>query len=187
MRRLGMFMHVSLDGYYADTDGDMSWGHDGSDDPEWQAFVAANAASDAVLVFGRLTYQMMVGYWPTPTAAAQNPQVAARMNAATKVVFSRSLKSADWHNTTLIGGDIVAATRNLKAATGPDLAILGSGSIVGQLAAAALIDDYQIVVNPLALGAGRALFGGLNEPLALRLTSTRAFDNGKVLLCYAPT
>jgi dihydrofolate reductase len=181
-----MFMHVSLDGYYADADGDMSWGHRGSDDPEWQAFVAGNAASDAALVFGRKTYQMMAGYWPTAAAAQQNPHVAARMNGAPKIVFSRSLQSADWQNTQLIGGDISNAVRKLKAEPGPDLAILGSGSIVGHLAAAALIDDYQIVVNPLALGAGQTLFGDLPAPLELRLTSTRAFANGKVLLCYAP-
>jgi dihydrofolate reductase len=186
MRRLGMFMHVTLDGYYADADGDMSWAHAGSDDPELQAFVAANAASASELVFGRRTYEMMASYWPTPAAAAQNSAVAARMNAAPKIVFSRTLERADWQNTRLHRRDMVATMKALKTEPGPDLAILGSGDIVGQLAAAGLIDNYQIMVNPIALGAGRALFGGLNAPLSLRLTSTRTFASGKVLLCYAP-
>jgi dihydrofolate reductase len=187
VRGLSMFMHVSLDGYYADAAGDMSWAHAGSDDPELQAFVAANAASASVLVFGRRTYQMMASYWPTPAAEAQDPVVAAGMNAAPKIVFSRTLERADWTNTRLYRGDMVAAMTAIKAEPGPDLAILGSGEIVAQLAAAALIDTYQIMVNPVALGAGRALFGGLETPVSLRLTSTRAFGSGKVLLCYAPT
>jgi dihydrofolate reductase len=183
-----MFMHVSLDGYYADADGNMHWAHAGSDDPELQAFVAANAASASVLVFGRRTYEMMASYWPTPAATAQNPAVAAAMNAAPKIIFSRTLERADWQNTHLHRSDMVATMRALKAAPGPDLAILGSGDIVGQLAAAGLIDDYQIMVNPIALGAGRALFGGMSAPLSLHLTSTRGFfASGKVLLCYAPT
>jgi dihydrofolate reductase len=187
VRRLGMFMHVSVDGYYADAHGDMSWAHAGSDDPELQAFVASNASNASILVFGSRTYQMMASYWPTSAAAAQNPAVAAGMNAAPKIVFSRTLERADWVNTRLYRGDVVAAMTAIKAEPGPDLAILGSGEIVTQLAAAALIDDYQIMVNPIALGAGHALFGGLKTPVPLRLTSTRAFGSGKVLLCYTPT
>ena len=186
MRRLDVFMHVSIDGCYADANGDMSWAHAGSEDAEWQAFVAGNANSDAVLVFGRKTYELMAGYWATPLAREQNPQVAARMNAASKIVFSRTLQRAEWENTRPYCDDIVATMKALKAAPGPDLVTLGSGEIVAQFAAAGLIDGYQIVVNPIALGGGRALFSGLVAPLELRQTSTRTFANGKVLLGYAP-
>jgi dihydrofolate reductase len=75
----------------------------------------------------------------------------------------------------------------MKKESGKDMAILGSGSIVAQLAQEGLIDEYQIVVNPVVLGEGRTMFDGIKEKLALKLTKTRSFGNGNVLLCYAPT
>jgi dihydrofolate reductase len=74
----------------------------------------------------------------------------------------------------------------MKATPGPDLVILGSGSIVSQLAQEGLIDEYQMVVNPIVLGKGKTMFGGLKEKLALKLINTRTFGNGNVLLCYEP-
>lgn len=86
----------------------------------------------------------------------------------------------------MVKGEIIAAVRKLKSESGPGMTILGSGSIVAQLAPAGVIDEYQVVVNPLALGRGRTMFDGLTDTLALRLSRTRAFGNGNVLLCYEP-
>jgi dihydrofolate reductase len=108
------------------------------------------------------------------------------MNSLPKVVFSKTLDHASWNNTTLVKGDPAGEMRKLKQAQGQDLVILGSGSIVSQLAQEGLIDEYQIVVNPIALGAGRTLFDGVKEKLPLKLTKSRAFGNGNVLLCYEP-
>lgn len=185
-RTLSSFMQISLDGYYCDAQGDMHFAHKPPDDIEWNTFVAGNAAGDDMLLFGRVTYDMMAAWWPTPMAAAAMPAVAAAMNARLKIVFSRTLRAAGWHNTTVIGDDIVAAVRHLKAEPGPDMAILGSASIVTQLAAAGLIDTFQVVICPIALGAGRSLFGGLPAHLPLALTQTRVFANGSVVLWYAP-
>src|SRR5690606_27185626 len=142
-------------------------------------------AGGGMLLFGRVTYDMMAAWWPTPMAAAAMPDVAAAMNARPKIVFSRTMRAAGWQNTTVIGDDIVAAVRHLKAEPGPDMAILGSASIVMQLAAAGLIDTVQVVICPVALGAGRALFAGLPAHLPLTLTQTRVFANGSVVLWYA--
>lgn len=79
-----------------------------------------------------------------------------------------------------------AEMRKLKKEPGPGMAILGSGSIVSQLAQEGLIDEYQVVLNSLALGKGRTMFDGLKEKLMLKLTKSRAFGNGNVLLCYEP-
>ena len=185
-RTVGAFIHLSLDGCYCDANGDMSFAHKPPDDEEWQAFVKGNASGDSVLVFGRRTYDMMAAWWPTPMAAQAMPEVAARMNAAPKVVFSRTMASAGWRNTTLIEEDAVGAVRRMKQEPGPDMTILGSGSLVGQLAGAGLVDTLQIVVNPVALGGGRALFAGLERRLDLALTDTRVFRNGAVVLWYAP-
>ncbi len=186
MRKLIVFNHVTLDGYFAGANGDFSWARPGSDDAEYAAFVAENARGGGELLFGRVTYELMASYWPTPMADQHNPVVAAAMNRTPKVVFSRTLQHASWNNTRLISGDILAIIRRMKQESGPGMVILGSGSIVAQLALEHLIDEYQMVVNPVALGAGRTMFEGSREKLTLKLARTRTFQNGKVFLCFEP-
>jgi len=182
MRSLVVFNQVSLDGYIADAKGDMSWAH--KQDDEWNTFVAGNAKGDAVLVFGRVTYEMMARWWPTPQAIQSMPTVADAMNRFPKVVFSRTLDHASWNNTRLVKGDMLAEIRKLKRESGPDLLIFGSGTVVSQLTQAGLIDEYQIVVNPVILGAGKSMFAGVTEKPVMKQTKTRAFGNGNVFLCY---
>ncbi|HLJ46207.1 MAG TPA: dihydrofolate reductase family protein [Bryobacteraceae bacterium] len=184
MRKLLVFNNVSLDGCFVDAKSDMSWAH--KHDAEWAAFTESNAKGGGVLVFGRATYQMMAGYWPTPMAAKNSPGVAERMNQLSKIVFSRTLNEVTWANTTLIKEDMAGAVRKMKAEDGPDLVIMGSGSIVSQLSQERLIDEYQIVLNPVALGHGRSLFEGMLDRLSLKLMSSRVFGNGNVFLCYEP-
>jgi dihydrofolate reductase len=181
-----VFNHVSLDGYFVDRNGDMSWFHKAQQDADWNAFVAGNASGGGVLLFGRITYELMAGYWPTPLALKNDPKVAEEMNNLQKVVFSRTLEKAPWKNTKLVKGDLVAEVRKMKAESGEGMAILGSGSIVSQLAQEGLIDEYQIALNQIVLGRGRTMFDGIKEKLTLKLTKTRAFDNGTVMLWYAP-
>jgi dihydrofolate reductase len=183
-RKLKAFMEISIDGYYCDHLGEMSFAHKPPDDDEWNEFVVGNASGEGALLFGRITYEMMAAWWPTPEAVKAMPEVAARMNARPKIVFSRTLRSADWINTTLLKNDIVETVRLLKEEKGPDMTILGSGSIVTQLAEARLIDTFQIVVNPVALGAGNSLLSGLTQQLDLVLTNTQVFGNGSVVLWY---
>ncbi len=180
MRQLLSFMQISLDGYFADAHGDMSWAH--RSDPEWNEFVAGNASGGGALLFGRVTYDLMVRYWPTPMAIQNDPIVAAGMNTAPKYVASRTLQSARWQNTTVLKGELAAEVRRLKSEPGPGLALLGSGSLVAQLSREGLIDEYQIVVNPITLGAGKKLFEDVK--LSLKLVETRAFGNGNVVLSY---
>jgi dihydrofolate reductase len=186
MRRLVVFDSVSLDGYFVDANGEVSWAKNETPDPEWEAFVSENAKGGGMLLFGRKTYELMASYWPTPFALQNDPVVAGGMNASPKVVFSRTLREVSWANTQLVRGDLAAEVRRMKADPGPDMAILGSGSLVSQLAPEGLIDEYQIVVTPVVLGKGRTLFDGIPEKLAFRLTKSRAFRNGNVLLCYEP-
>jgi dihydrofolate reductase len=186
MRKLVVFNNVSLDGYFAGSYGDFSWAHSGSDDAEFNAFIASNASGGGQLLLGRVTYDIMVSYWPTPTAIKNDPIVAEGMNSMPKVVFSRTMTRASWNNTELVKGDIAVEVRRMKKAPGPGMAILGSGSIASQLAPEGLIDEYQLVVNPVLLGKGKTMFDGVQEKLTLKLTKTRTFKNGKVLLCYEP-
>jgi dihydrofolate reductase len=186
MRKLVVFNHVTLDGYFVDKNGDMSWAHSGNDDAEFNAFVADNASGGGELLFGRITYELMAGFWPTPFAIENMPVVAEGMNRMPKVVFSRTLEHASWNNTRVVKGDIAAEIRKMKREPGEGMAIMGSGSIVSQLAPEGLIDEYLIVINPVVLGKGRTMFDGIKEKLNLKLTKTRTFNNGKVYLCYEP-
>ena len=137
MRRLIVFNHTTLDGYFVSAEGDFRWASKGNDDPEYAAFVAENASAGGELVFGRVTYAMMASYWPTPMAHQNLPEVAKGMNRMGKVVFSRTLEKAEWNNTRLIKGDLIAEVRKLKKEEdGPGMAILGSGSIVAQTGSA---------------------------------------------------
>lgn len=185
MGKLTVFNSVTLDGYFSGPGGDLSWAHENADD-EWNEFVSGNASGGGTLLFGRITYDMMASFWPTPEAMKSMPTVARGMNELPKVVFSRTMERAEWNNTRVVNGDIAAEVRSMKNAPDADLVIFGSGSIVPQLAQEQLIDSYQIVVVPVVLGRGRTMFEGLRDSLKLRLFSTRSFGNGNVLLEYAP-
>ena len=137
-------------------------------------------------MFGRITYELMASYWPTPKAIKNDPIVAEGMNSMPKVVFSRTLDKASWNNTKLVKDDIAAEVRKMKKEPGLGMVIMGSASIVSQLAQEGLIDEYQIVINPLVLGKGKAMFDTIKEKLTLKQTKTRTFGNGNVLLCYEP-
>jgi len=185
MRKLIAFSNVTLDGYFTDVDGDIGWAK-GNSDPEFNAFVAGNAKGGGLLLLGRITYELMASYWPTPFATKNDPDVAERMNNLPKIVFSRTLDEASWNNTRLVKEGLAAEVRKMKNEAGPDMAILGSGSIVSQLARDRLVDEYQVVINPVVLGRGRTMFEGVKDRLALKLTGTRRFGNGNVFLRYEP-
>jgi dihydrofolate reductase len=185
VRRVMVFNNVSLDGYFVDAKGDMSWAH--KRDPEWNAFASENAkGGGGVLLFGRVTYDLMAGFWPTEPAIKTLPDVAERMNNGPKVVFSRTMEKASWNNTKLIKGDLAAEVRKMKQEHGDPMVIMGSGSIISQLTDERLIDEYQIVVIPIVLGKGRTMFDGVRERVPLKLTKSRVFSNGNMVLWYEP-
>jgi dihydrofolate reductase len=186
MQKLIVFNNISLDGYFAAANGDFSWAKVDNDDAEFSAFVEGNASGHGQLLFGRVTYEMMASFWPTPNAIKTFPKVAEGMNTNQKVVFSKTLSQASWNNTRLVKSDLASEVRKMKSEPGNGMAILGSGTIVAQLAPEGLIDEYQYMVNPAVLGKGRTMFEGVKDKLNFKLTKTRTFNNGKVFLCYQP-
>jgi len=180
MRTLRIFESISVDGYFCDAAGDMQWAYAAAPDPEFDAWVGNNAGSGGELLLGRKTYQMMASFWPTPAAAAQMPRVAAGMNAAKKYLVSKSL-TPSWQNSQRLEGDLIEAVSALKATEGSPLVLLGSGSVAAQLGEAGLVDEYQFVIIPVALGAGRSVF---SKHQTLRLLSQRAFPSGRVVVTY---
>jgi dihydrofolate reductase len=187
MTKLQVFNSISLDGYFTGENGDLSWAHKGADDPEWTEFVSGNAQGGGALLMGRVTYDMMAAFWPTKEAMKQMPEVAKGMTGQQKYVFSRTRTESDWENTTFLSGDPAAEAARLKTGGGPGITILGSGSIVAELAAADLIDAYTFVVVPVVIGKGRTMFEGVRNAPELKLTGTRTFHNGRVVLNYEAT
>jgi len=186
MRKLLMFNNITLDGYFTDSNNDMSWAHKNADE-ESNKFASENASGGGVLLFGRKTYDLMVSFWPTKQAYESMPKVAEGMNNHPKVVFSRTMDKATWNNTRVVKDDIVEEVRRMKSEPGPGLVVMGSGTIVSQLTQARLIDEYQFIVHPLVLGSGRTLFEGVKDQLPLKRINSRTFKNGNVLLTYAAT
>lgn len=185
MRKLKVFESISIDGYFTDKSSDMNWAYAVPQDAEFSAWVGENAGGSNDLLFGRKTFQMMEAFWPTPMAAKQMPEVAKGMNAAKKWVVTRKAPSrwkTQWENTELLSGDLVEAVRKLKKGRGSDIVILGSGSVAAQLGEAGLVDEYQFVVIPIALGKGRGVF---KQESKLKLIAHRVFSSGRVVLTYA--
>lgn len=181
MKKLRVFESISVDGYFTDANGDMSWAHAGREDAEFASWVSENASSGGELLFGRKTYQMMEAYWPTPLAAEHMPEVAKGMNAAKKYVISQTIQPT-WEHTQRLGGDPVKAVQKLKKSDGANIALLGSGSIAALLGEAGLVDEYQFVIIPVALGGGRSVF---TKGRKLRLIGERLFRCGNVVVTYA--
>jgi dihydrofolate reductase len=183
MRKLTAFNFITLNGFYKDINNSTAWHQHGE---EGAKFSEENMQTGNALLFGRVTYQMMAGFWPSPMALQSMPEVAKGMNEAEKIVISTTLTTADWSNTTLIKGDLIEEIEKLKAQTGPDITILGSGSITAQLASAGLIDGFMLWVDPIVIGAGTPMFSGITNQLNLKLVNCRTFESGSVVLSYEP-
>jgi len=184
MGKLIVFNFITLNGFYKGIDNDIAWHRHGQEENE---FAAGNMEGIApTLIFGRKTYEMMAGYWPTPMAYNNNPDVARGMNRVNKIVFSRTLKKAEWNNTRLIKNDLVSEVKKLKKEAGKNFTVLGSGNLSDQLAEHGLVDEYQIMVDPVIIGNGESLFKSVTHTQNLKLINTRTFKSGVVLLCYEP-
>jgi dihydrofolate reductase len=184
MAKITAFNFITLDGYFeGPKKGDISWHRHGGEEGQYSE---ESLQHDAILLFGRVTYEMMKSYWPTPMAMENDPVVAQGMNESEKIVFSKKLKKADWNNTRVVSSNIVKQMKKLKLAKGKDMAILGSGSIVKLFAENNLIDEYQFMVDPVAIGKGTPVFKNIKSKLDLKLTDTKVFKSGVVLLCYKP-
>ena len=181
MRKVIFFNLTSLDGYFEGPDRDITWHHV---DEEFNEFAVQQTGEFGALLFGRVTYELMAGYWPTDAAKRDDPEIARLMNSLPKVVFSNTLEKAEWENTKLVRDNIVDEVIKLKEQTGKDIAIFGSSDLAVTFIDLGLIDEFRIMVNPVVLGEGKTLFSGIKSKLDLNLIKTRTFQSGNVLLYY---
>lgn len=181
MRKVVYWVHTSVDGFIAGPNGEFDWPAMG---PELSAW--SDSINDRVgtFLYGRVVWELMAGYWPTADQISDHPHdlaFAKVWREMPKVVFSRTLTEAGWG--ARVATDAEAEVRALKAQPGKDLLLTGGAGLAATLAAADLIDEYQVVVHPVVLGGGKRLFP-LSDRFDLKLTGTRTFDGRAVLLNY---
>ncbi|TDE14999.1 dihydrofolate reductase family protein [Jiangella asiatica] len=180
MRKIFSFLMVTMDGYDEGPAREFDfWNLD----PEFDEFSVEQLDEADTLLFGRVTYEGMAEYWPTEGARADLPEVADRMNGYPKLVVSRTLERADWPDTRIVRDP--AGLAELKRQPGKDVVVFGSSALTTSLVRLGLLDELRIMVNPVALGAGRSVLAGGSRG-RFRLLRTRVFDSGNVLLCYQP-
>jgi len=183
MSKLILFNMMTLDGFVAGPNNEIDWHRV---DAEFNDFTIAQLDTAGGLVFGRITYLGMASWWPTQQGIADDPEVARRMNAIPKYVFSHTLQSTDWSNTHLLKREALHEMMMLKEHAVKDLFIFGSANLAGTFTAAGLIDEYRIMLNPVVLRQGLPLFQGGSERIELKFQSARPFKSGNVLLTYEP-
>jgi len=183
MRKVFLFMMVTLDGFFEGPDHSIDWHNV---DEEFNEFAIDQLNEVDMLLFGRVTYEVMASYWPTAFAIENDPVVAGKMNAIPKIVFSKTLDRADWSNSRLVKENIAGEVSQLKQQPGRDLAIFGSANLTMSLLQMGLVDELRLMVNPVVLGKGKPLFEGVHEKMNLKLLKTRDFRSGNVLLYYEP-
>jgi len=166
MRKLLSFHVTSVDGYYEGPGQAFDWP---VVDEEFNKFAMGQLEEADTLLFGRVTYQLMARYWPTPAAEQDDPAVTAKMNALDKIVVSRTLHTAGWAPTELIGDDAAGTVAKLKQQPGKTMMILGSSALTVSLIGMGLIDEVRVMVSPVVLGGGKSLFR--TAPAALPLTA----------------
>ena len=169
-------MMVSVDGYFEGPDHDISWHNV---DAEFNVFANEQLAESGALLFGHKTYELMASYWPSESDAT-----AKFMNEMPKYVASHESFKSDWNGTKVFSGDAISEIKKLKEQAGKDIALLGSNNLCVSLMESGLVDEFRIMVNPVALGKGSSLFTGLSKVRKLKLVKTRAFKSGNMLQYY---
>jgi dihydrofolate reductase len=182
MRRVYLFMMVSLDGYFEGEDHDLSWHNV---DGEFNDFAHEQLRETGALLFGKRTYDLMAGFWPTPQGQADDKEIAATMSALPKVVVSNRPVRPSWQPTKVVTANVHEEITKLKLESGKSIAILGSNALCVSLMEAALVDEFRLMVNPVAIGKGTPLFAGLAKRVKLNFVGSRAFKNGNVLNRYS--
>lgn len=182
MKKIIAVEWLSLDGYFSGLKGETEWFFmdEGTGNYLYNLFKTIDT-----IVLGQVTYEMFAGYWPKPDPVDGNPkELTDFMNNSRKIVFSKSLKKADWENSIIMKDIIPEEIIKLKQGIGKDIVIFGSGSIVSQLTKFGLVDEYQFLINPVFLGNGKTIFKNEEAKSNLKLLEAKKFDNGNMMLHY---
>ena len=181
MRKIILSNLMTLDGFFEGPDKELDWF---MVDEEFFEYVRELLNEVDTILFGRVTYQMMVKYWPNATD--NDATITHKMNHLQKIIFSKTLKRVDWNHAELATADLSKEVRKLKEQNGKDMVLLGSGSLVSQLSQLGLIDEYRLIIHPVILGKGNFLFKGIGDKIQLKLLQSKIFKSGVTILYYVP-
>jgi dihydrofolate reductase len=185
MRKLVLLMHLSLDGFAAGPKGELDFMSYDEELAQWADQLVKTVGSP---IYGRTTYQLMEGYWPTlltkPNVPKQSLAHAQWIENVTKIVFSRTLNEVTWNNTRLIKDKVAEEIEKLKQQPGKDLVIFGSPGLSADMMNLGLIDEYQFTVHPVILGNGISMFKNNSAKSKLKLIGTTTLKSGVVTLHY---
>ena len=199
MRKIVLQEMMSLDGFMAGPKGEFDWPL-ADEEFEWHTNDLLNAAD--TLLLGRSAYQMFASYWPTAASSASgtmknsdgveftvptsvsnaHDEVARKMSAYRKIVFSKTLEGVQWNNSILVREVDPKEITRMKEQPGKNMVVLGSSELVWSLMKSRLIDEYRVWVNPIILGRGKSLFGALDDRHKLKLAETKTFGSGLIEL-----
>ena len=180
MRKLVLQMQLSLDGFVAASNGGLGWIFPNFDD-QYTAWVVEMLSQAGTHIMGASTGRDMAAYWPFSKEPFAPP-----MNEIPKVIFSKTLDHLDWNNARIEKGDLAEEIARLKQQPGKDILAHGGARFARTLVKLALIDEYRLVIHPVALGSGLPLFSELSQPLNLELLQTIPFEKGSVAHIYRP-
>ena len=185
MRKVILDTIISLDGYYTSLKNEIDWFEFNRDEIEWSKDI--NHGIDTML-FGRVTYQDFSEFWPKamPKPGGFDSEIIGQLNGTMKLVFSRTLKEAPWGPAKLIREDPVEVVSKLKQEPGKDMVVIGSGTLVSALVRGGLVDEYNIRIRPIILGAGKPAFDDPEKRHQLKLIAAKTFGNGVLALHYEP-
>jgi dihydrofolate reductase len=191
VRKLYMFILVSIDGYFEGQSHDISWHNV---DSEFNKFATEQLRNTDLFLWGRRIYQLMEGYWPRsaedPSTSSDDREIARLMNSTQKIVFSKTLdkveETENWKVTKLVHELDPNEIRRLKAQPGKEIGV-GGPTLAASLMKQGLVDELRIMINPVAIGDGTPLFRGLERRVKLEPIETRRFSSGNILLRYKPS
>ena len=185
MRKIVLFLHQSLDGYCATTEGGLEWIPYNEAFERYAERLVKTVGSP---MFGRVTYELMKNYWPAAlndaSASKHDREHAQWLDQVEKIVFSTTLGKEEWNNTTVISGDVEEAIKKLKEKDGKDLVIFGSPTLARSLMNMNLIDEFQFTVSPVILGGGMTFMRSIDRRVNLELLSSEQIEGGIVTLHY---
>ncbi len=184
MRKLVVTQNITLDGVIDAAGGWFSPGDDTGELAEVTSVLQQAVAADALLL-GRITFQEMRGFWPHQTDDTTG--ITAYLNQVQKYVVSSTLTDPEWSNTTVLAGEAVDTVRSLKDESGADIVVTGSITLVHELIAEDLVDEYRLFVYSVVIGSGRRLFHDVEHISPISLTNARRFGPGIALLTYTET
>jgi dihydrofolate reductase len=185
MRKIVLFLHLSLDGYSATKEGGLEWIPYNAAFEQYAEKIVASVGS---ALYGRNTFELMKGYWHPmindPSLSAHDRQHAEWIETIEKIVFSTTLTSEDWNNTKILSSNILEEVTKLKEQPGKDLVIFGSPTLATSLMELGLIDEFYFTISPVVLGEGKTFLRNIHEKVTLELLSSDTIEGGIITAHY---